>query len=134
MANNSLVLSTFLQQLDECLEDIIVLYPNQTAKDSRFLKCKMYFDAVRKTNPRLMIQVWKTRVNEKFRAQIDAKNVNFFVEELDFKSEAPKSYTDEVETALDDLRWTIRQMSETNIEKCMHYVQNLCKLADLYQG
>ena len=134
MANNSLVLSTFLQQLDECLEDIIILYPSQTAKDSRFLKCKMYFDAVRKTNPRLMIQVWKVRVNEKFRAQIDAKNVNFFVEELDFKSEAPKSYTDEVETALDDLRWTIRQMSPTNIEKCMRYVQNLCKLADLYQG
>jgi hypothetical protein len=134
MANNQLVLSTFLQQLDECLEDIIVLYPTQTAKDSRFLKCKMYFDAVRKTNPRLMIQVWKSRVNDKFRAQIDAKNVNFFVEELDFKKEAPKSYDDEVDSALNDLRWTIREMSEGNIEKCMRYVQNLCKLADMYQN
>ena len=81
-----------------------------------------------------MIHVWKNRVNEKYRAQIDAKNVNFFVEELDFKAEAPKSYDDEVETALEDLRWTIRQMSEANIEKCMRYVQNLCKLADMYQN
>jgi len=133
MTNNALVLSTFLRQLDECLEDIIILYPKETARDSRFLKCKMYFDAVRKSNPRLMIQVWKERVNEKFRARIDAKDINFFVEELDFKSEVPGSYTDEVDTALNDLRYTIRQMSETNIEKSMRYVQNLCKLADMYQ-
>jgi len=133
MANNSLVLSTFLKQLDECLEDIILLYPTQTARDSRFLKCKMYFDALKKSNPRLMIHVWKTRVNEKYRTQIDAKNVNFFIEELDYRQEAPQSYDDEVESALEDMRWTIRQMSEDNIEKCMRYIQNLCKLADLYQ-
>jgi len=133
MANNALVLSTFLKQMDECLEDIILLYPTETARDSRFLKCKMYFDAMKRGNPRLMIQVWKIRINEKFRSQIDAKNVHFFVEELDFKKEAPKSYTDEVDTALNDLRWTVRQMSEDNLEKCLKYVQNLCKLADMYQ-
>lgn len=133
MANNGLVLSTFLKQLDECLEDIILLYPTQTSKDSRFLKAKMYFDALKKGNPRLLIHAWKVRINEKFRAQIDAKNVNFFVEELDYKKEAPISYTDEVDTALNDLRWTVRQMSESNLEKCLKYVQNLCKLADMYE-
>lgn len=132
MANNSLVLSTFLQQLDECLEDIITLYPT-TTKDSRYLKCKMYFDTLKRGNPKLMIQVWKNRVNDKFREQIDAKNVNFFIEQVDYKKEASESYTDEVDKALNDLRCTIREMSEDNIEKCMKYVQNLCKLADLYQ-
>lgn len=131
MNQNSLVLSTFLKQMDECLEDIILLYPNET-RDSRFLKCKMYFDALKHGNPRMMIQVWKTRVNAPYRAQIDSKNVAFFIE-MDYKKEAPMSYTDEIDTALNDLRWTIRQMSETNIDKCLQYIQNLCKLADMYQ-
>lgn len=128
---NSLVLSTFIAQLDECLEDIIAIYP-ETARDSRFLKCKMYFDALKKGNPRMMIQLWKTRVNDVYREQIESKDLNFFID-MDYRKEAPASYTDEIDVALNDLRTTIRELSQENIDKSMRYIQNLCKLGDLYQ-
>lgn len=131
MANNSLVLSTFIKQLDECLEDIIKIYPD-TARDSRFLKCKMYFDALKKGNPKMMIHLWKTRVNDVFRDKIDAKDLNFFIE-FDYRKEVvASSYTDEIDVALNDLRSTIRVLSQENIDKTMHYIQNLCKLGDMY--
>ena len=132
MANNSLVLSTFIKQMDECLEDIITIYPD-TARDSRFLKCKMYFDALKKGNPKMMIQLWKTRVNDVFRDKIDAKDLNFFIE-FDYRKEVVAgSYTDEIDVALNDLRATIRVLSQENIDKTMRYIQNLCKLGDMYQ-
>ena len=129
--NNQLVIGTFIKQLDECLEDILAVYP-ETVHDNRFLKCKMYFDTLKKTNPRLLIQVWKVYVNEKFRKQIDAGDLNFFAER-DYREDTDRAKDTEVESAINDLRTTIRTMSEENINKSMKYIQNLCKLSDLYE-
>jgi hypothetical protein len=134
--NNSLVLKTFIKQLDECLEDIITAYPELPNTDKRFLKCKMYFDALKKSNPKIMIISWKEHVNKKYRKQIDEGNVRFFVEtdlEQIAKENAVEQYfTNEVENAINELRQTIRQMSPANIDASMKYIQNLCKLTDHY--
>jgi hypothetical protein len=134
--NNSLVLKTFIQQLDECLEDILRAYPELPTADKRFLKCKMYFDALKKSNPKIMIISWKEHVNKKYRKQIDAGDVRFFVEtdlEQIAKENAVEQYfTNEVENAINELRQTIRKMSPANIDASMKYIQNLCKLTDHY--
>jgi hypothetical protein len=129
MAHNKLILSTFISQLDECLDDMLKTYPT-TATDQRFIKCKMYFDTLKKTNPRTMILAWKKFVNERYREQIDAKNIDFFIHK-DY-SEEVSDYDNVVEGAINDMRETIMQMSESNKETSMKYVQNLCKLGDLY--
>jgi len=131
MSNNSLVLATFIKQMDECLADVIRVYPNISKTDARFLKCKMYFETLKQTNPRLMIITWKMKINDKYKEQILAKDVNFFVQK-DYQEDAPELYNSAVESAIQDLRTTIRSMSDENVETAMKYVQNLCKLADLY--
>lgn len=131
MSNNSLVLATFIKQMDECLADVIRVYPNICKTDARFLKCKMYFETLKQTNPRLMIITWKMKINDKYKDQILAKDVNFFVQK-DYQEDAPELYNSAVESAIQDLRTTIRSMSDENVETAMKYVQNLCKLADLY--
>ena len=128
--NNSLVLSTFMKQLDECLEDIVRVYPEISKTDTRFLKGKMYFETLKKTNPKLIIVTWKSKINEKYKEKILAKDVNFFIEK-DYHEDAHEYYN-QVESTIQDLRNIIRSMSQTNIDICLKYIQNLCKLADLY--
>ena len=131
--SNSIILSTFVKQLDECLEDIITTYPDNCKVDDRFLKCKMYFDLLKMSNPRLMILTWKTMVNERYREQILRGDVNFFITK-DYKDDAAEYYNDTVEGAINDLRDTIKAMSPQNMATSMKYIQNLCKLGDRYKA
>ncbi len=131
MSNNSLVLATFIKQMEECFQDVIRVYPNICQTDSRFTKCKLFFETLKMTNPRLMITTWKNRINEKYREQILNGDIMFFVEK-DYRDEAPEYYDSTVENVIDDLRTVIRSMDETNVGTAMKYIQNLCKLADLY--
>jgi hypothetical protein len=78
-----------------------------------------------------MIVTWKVKINEKYREKILAGDVNFFVHK-DYQEDAPEHYNSTVDTVIQDLRTTIRGMSQTNIDTAMKYIQNLCKLADLY--
>jgi hypothetical protein len=80
-----------------------------------------------------MVITWKSKINDKYRAQILAKDVNFFIQK-DYQEDAEDYYDNTVESAINDLRNIIRNMSETNIEIAMRYIQNLCKLADLYEA
>lgn len=131
--SNSIILSTFVKQLDECLEDIITTYPDNCKVDDRFLKCKMYFDLLKMSNPRLMILTWKTMVNERYREQILRGDVNFFITK-DYKDDAAEYYSETVEGAINDLRDTIKAMSPQNMATSMKYIQNLCKLGDRYNA
>jgi len=78
-----------------------------------------------------MITTWKNKINEKYREQILKGDIMFFVEK-DYREEAPEYYDSTVENCIDDLRNVIRSMDSANVETAMKYIQNLCKLADLY--
>jgi hypothetical protein len=124
--NHPLVLSTFISQLDECLEDISKVY----SEDSRFIRCKMYFDTLKKTNPRMIISTWKTQVADKYEERILAGDIDYFLNK-DFTQEI-SSYTPTIDQSIQDLRKAIQSMSEENKTKSIQYIQNLCKLSKLY--
>ena len=124
--NHPLVLSTFISQLDECLEDISKVY----SEDSRFIRCKMYFDTLKKTNPRMIISTWKTQVADKYEERILAGDIDYFLNK-DFTQEI-SSYTPNIDQSIQDLRKAIQSMSEENKKKSIQYIQNLCKLSKLY--
>jgi hypothetical protein len=132
MSNNKLVLSAFVAQLDECLQDIMRTYPSLIQTDERFVKCKTYFETLKKTNPRLMIVAWKSKVNKSYRDKILTGDVDFFLEK-DYQADAEELYNDTVDKSINDLRETIRGMSSSDITTCMKYIQNLCRLADMYE-
>ena len=123
--NLPLVLSTFISQLDECLEDISKVY----SEDSRFIRCKLYLDTLKKSNPRMIITTWKTQVTDKYEDHILAGDIDFFLNK-DYTQET--GYTPTMDQALQDLRKAIQSMSEENKMKSLQYIQNLCKLSKLY--
>jgi hypothetical protein len=124
--NHPLVLSTFITQLDECLEDISKVY----SSDSRFVRCKLYLDTLKKTNPRMIITTWKTQVADKYEERILAGDIDYFLNK-DYTQELPL-YNPTIEQAIQDLRKAIQSMSEDNKNKSIQYIQNLCKLSKLY--
>ena len=128
MSNKSLVIQAYFKHFDEFMEDILRVYPD----NKKYLKLKMYFDAMKKANPRMLIMCWKTMITEPYREEIEKGDVSFFME---------KDYTEDLDwvnkkhnigESVRELRASVRDMSEANTQKAMKYVQNLTKIGDLY--
>lgn len=126
--SKSLILSTFNLQLDECLADIALVY----SKDKRFIKCKRYVSGIKMANPSLLIKSWKTFIADKYDKQIEEGDFEYFLEKDYAEDLSSIEVNSTVETSISELRSVIRDMSEENKAKSLHYVQNLTKLSKLY--
>ena len=125
--NNSLILSTFISQIDEYLDDISKTY----SVDARFERGRLYLEGIKKSNPRMIITTWKTMVTDKYADQIEAGDIEYFLTK-DYTEDAPGNYTPTVDSVIQELRATVRRMSEENKAISLKYIQNLCKLSKLY--
>ena len=126
--NNSLVLSTFIKQLDEWLADITACYQ---INDTRFIKCKLYFETIKQGNPKLLITIWKTNIALPYKDLIYQGDIDYFLNK-DYKQDIDTYYDNTIDNAINDLRKVIRTMSQENIQMSLKYIQNLCKLSELY--
>jgi hypothetical protein len=124
--NNSLILSTFISQIDEYLDDISKTY----SVDNRFERGRLYLEGIKKSNPRMIITTWKTMVTDKYADQIEAGDIEYFLTK-DYTEDAG-NYTPSVDSVIQELRATVRRMSEENKAISLKYIQNLCKLSKLY--
>jgi len=125
--NNSLILSTFIAQIDEYLDDISKTY----SVDNRFERGRLYLEGIKKSNPRMIITTWKSMVTDKYAAQIEAGDIEYFLNK-DFTEDASGNYTPTVDSVIQELRATVRRMSDENKAVSLKYIQNLCKLSKLY--
>ena len=125
--NNSLILSTFIAQIDEYLDDISKTY----SVDNRFERGRLYLEGIKKSNPRMIITTWKTMVTDKYATQIEAGDIEYFLNK-DFTEDASGNYTPTVDSVIQELRATVRRMSDENKAVSLKYIQNLCKLSKLY--
>lgn len=126
--NNQLILSTFIKQLDECIVDITTTY----STDSRFIKGKLAFDTIKKTNPKIIIASWKTKVTDKYDEQIMAGNIDYFISKDYAADLTDQPYTVYIDNTIHDLKEAIQKMSAENKAVSLKYIQNLCKLSKLY--
>ena len=74
--SNLQVMKTFLLQFNEFLEDILRIFPD----DKDLITAKVYFDGIRKINPRLIINYWKYLIAEKYNDAVEGNNIDFFIE------------------------------------------------------
>jgi hypothetical protein len=126
--SNSLILSTFIAQLTECLDDISTVYDN----DKRFIKCKRYVNGIKIANPSLLIKSWKSFIADKYDKQIEEGDFQYFLEKDYTEDLSTLEINSTVESTITELRSVIRDMSPDNKSKSLKYVQNLTKLSKLY--
>jgi hypothetical protein len=122
------ILSAFNKHLMEFLEDVESIFP----EDRDIKKAKSALEMMKKANPRMLIMIWKANITIPYGEQIEAGDYEYFLHKdysLDFQgSSSDKKILD----AIDRFRQPILNMSNANKEKAMKYIQNLTKLASMY--
>jgi uncharacterized protein (UPF0335 family) len=118
------ILSIFNNHLIEFIEDIESVFP----EDVDIKTAKNAIIAIKKTNPKLIPQIWYRNVAGKYRDQIEIGDCDFFINK-DYTSDCARhGHGQKIMEAIDRLREPVKNMNSENQAKTMKYVQNLSKL------
>ncbi|MFY7728239.1 MAG: hypothetical protein ACOVRN_01850 [Flavobacterium sp.] len=124
MAN---ILAAFNDHFLEFLNDVQSVFPT----DPDILAAKNALGLIRKANPKMIAKIWKSFIADKYRPQIEAGDISFFIDK-DYASDvSTASGSDKIMDSIDRLREPVRNMGKDNQAKVMKYIQNLTKLSDM---
>ena len=119
--------TVFNDHFVEFISDIQSVFP----QDHDILMAKNSLLAVRKANPKMIVKIWKTFIVDKYKKEIDAGDLTFFMEKDYSEDVAGADKSEKIMQAINRLRTPIKQMTKVDQEKTMKYIQNLTKLAAL---
>ena len=119
------ILTAFNDHFIEFVSDIQSVFPN----DPDILATKTALSAIRKANPKMIVKIWNSFVVGKYKSEIEAGNIGFFINK-DYASDvSAAANSDKIMDSINRLREPIRQMTPEDQAKTMKYIQNLTKLA-----
>lgn len=128
MATPSL-LTAFNDHFNDFVSDIQSVFP----EDPDILTAKNALLAIRKANPRLIVKIWNTYIVGKYKSVIEKGDIGFFLNK-DYSQDLVNSENSgKIMEAIDRLRNPVKEMSPENQAKAMKYIQNLTKLAAIYE-
>ena len=125
--NKSHILKTFNNHFEEFMQDILRVFPN----DNDLIACKEALLTLRKNNPKLIINVFKTNVIGPYRNEIKSNNIEFFINK-NYNGELEDKHSSQILSKIDLLREPVRNMGEEDKQNVVKYLNNLLKLCDLY--
>ena len=123
------LLTAFNDHFVEFLTDIQRVFP----EDVDVLTAKNALLAIRKTNPKMIVKIWTTFIVGEYKKEIDAGDIAFFINKDYTKDIEQSASSDKITESIDRLRNPVKQMSTEDQAKVMKYIQNLTKLATLYE-
>ena len=89
---------------------------------------------IQKINPKLLIQFWKLYILDKYKNEIEAGDIDFFIKR-DYTQDIPeseKNQESEIIKTIESIRKPLIEMDEENLKKVLEYLQNLTQLCYLY--
>jgi hypothetical protein len=121
------ILTAFNDHFLEFVNDVQAVFP----EDADILSAKNSLITIRKANPKMIVKIWNTFIVGKYKAEIEAGDLDFFMNK-DYSADLSVSQNpDKIMESINRLRDPIRNMSPDNQAKVLKYVQNLTKLAEL---
>lgn len=121
------ILTAFNDHFVDFINDVQSVFP----EDPDILTAKNALSAIRKANPKMIVKIWKVFIAEKYRSEIEAGDISFFVDK-DYSSDvASSNSSDKIMESIDRLRGPIKNMTPENQAKTMKYIQNLTKLSEM---
>jgi hypothetical protein len=128
MTDKTTLLRAFNTHFFEFLDDLLRVFPDN--KEISYAKTS--FETIKRANPRAIIKSWYNFVFLPYKDVIDNGNITFFIDK-DYGSDISHlNKSEEIMKMIDNIRSPIREMDETNKTHALKYIQNLCKLSDLY--
>jgi len=128
MASN--ILTAFNDHFVEFVSDVHSVFPD----DTDVLAAKNALLAIRKANPKLIIKIWNVYIVGKYKSEIESGNLDFFINKDYSNDVANADNSSKIVDSIDRLRGPIKSMGKDNQEKTMKYIQNLTKLAFIYES
>jgi hypothetical protein len=122
MAN---ILTVFNNHFIEFVNDVHCVFPD----DIDILTTKNYLTAIRKANPKMIVKIWNVYIVSKYKSEIEAGNIEFFVNKDYSQDISTSNNSDKIMKSIDRLREPIKNMNQENQAKVMKYIQNLTKLS-----
>lgn len=127
-SDKSILLTAFNTQFYDFLDDIESVFMN----DNGIKRAKNALVLIKKVNPSLVIKLWYKYIVVNYESEIDSNNINFFIEK-DYKNDLRYlNSSDDIMKHIDSLREPVRNMGESNQQKSLMYIKNLCILSRLY--
>jgi hypothetical protein len=121
------ILTAFNDHFMDFVSDIQSVFPN----DPDILATKTALSAVRKANPKMIVKIWNAYVVGKYKSEIEAGNIDFFINKDYSGDVSSASNSDKIMDSINRLREPIKQMTPENQAKTMKYIQNLTKLSGM---
>jgi len=125
MSNN--ILTAFNDHFFEFLNDVQNVFPD----DADVLTARNALSTVRKANPKMIVKIWNAFIVGKYKGEIEAGNIDFFINKDYSTDVSAASNSDKIMESINRLREPIKNMTPDNQAKVMKYIQNLTKLAEL---
>ena len=121
------ILSAFNDHFVDFLTDIQRAFPD----DVDILAAKNSLLQIRKLNPKMIVKIWKTFIVDKYKTEIEAGSIEFFINK-DYSSDlSAADNSDKIMSSINRLREPVKNMTPEDQAKTMKYMQNLSKLSML---
>ena len=119
------ILTAFNDHFIDFVSDVQNVFPD----DPDILATKNALIAIRKANPKMIVKIWNKFIVGKYKPEIEAGNIDFFISKDYSQDVSAASNSDKIMETINRLREPIRQMTPESQSKTMKYIQNLTKLA-----
>jgi hypothetical protein len=128
--SSSQILKTFNDHFIEFVSDVQSVFPENVD----LLTAKNAFITIRKANPKIIIKIFKAQVVDPYQKEIDSGDLGFFIVKDYANDLADADNSKQIMDAIDGLRNPVKEMDAENQAKVMKYLQNLKKLAIIYES
>ena len=125
-------LNAFNNHFEEFVNDIVNVFPD----DTQILTAANALCKLRKANPKLIIKVFYQHIYKLYSEQIMNNNISYFIEKdyTEYLTNPHVGFTKEILDKINSIKHPISKMSENEKMKVIKYLQNLCKLCELYNS
>ena len=121
------ILTAFNDHFAEFINDVHLVFP----QDADILSAKNALLAIRKANPKMIVKIWNSFIVGKYKGEIEAGNLDFFMNKDYSNDIANSNNSDKIMESIDRLRGPIKNMTTENQAKVMKYIQNLTRLSEM---
>jgi hypothetical protein len=125
------ILKAFNNQFEEFLEDVEVLFP----ENSDIKTTKTGLNMLRKANPKMIVSVWYRYICIKYENEIEKENLEYFLTK-DYSNDLKmdEGAANKVLDGIDKIREPLRHLDPTNKKKTIQYLKNLNQLSKIYNN
>jgi hypothetical protein len=122
------LMRTFNTHFFEFMDDVIGIFP----ENLEIVSARNTFETFRKANPTAIVKVWYKYIFLKYNDMIQMGDLSYFLEKNYVDDLTNVKNPNRVLEVIDGLRAPLREMGETNKQHTLKYIQNLCRLSNMY--